>query len=407
MWKGRAMSKKEMNRRKFITECSLKLAGAGLLLKQTAAKTAFGEEKKPKPKKKQEPDMEYRTLGKTGLKVSAVSFGTMRVREPAVLFKALDLGINFFDTAQDYPNEDIIGKVAKEYGREKVLIATKIYPFETINKASEKYIVHESKVLDLMMEDSLKRLQSDYIDVLYVHSVVDRNCLLNEELLAFLEKVKKEGTVRFVGASLHNLSVLPDVADHFIKSKIFDVLLTVFNSASPPEHSEILKKARKAHVGIVAMKTQTGGYEDGFDRSVSPHQASLKWVLNHDFVDCAIPGMVNREQVVENAGVVGKKVGWSDRKTLHSYHNAIKHQYCLMCGKCSSTCGTAINIPTINRALMYCEGYQDFALGQKTYRGLSTRENGLSCMSCSFSTCHCVNSIKIAERMKLAHALFA
>jgi aryl-alcohol dehydrogenase-like predicted oxidoreductase len=401
------MSKKAINRREFVRECGLKLAGAGLLLKHTAAKTAFGEEKKPQPKKKQEPNMEYRTLGKTGLKVSAVSFGTMRVREPAVLFKALDLGINFFDTAQDYPNEDIIGKVAKEYGRKKVFIATKIYPFETINKASEKYIVHESRVLNLMMEDSLKRLQSDYIDVLYVHSVVDRNCLLNEDLLAFLEKVKKEGRVRFVGASLHNLTVLAEVADHFIQPNIFDVLLTVFNSASPPEHSEILKRARKAHVGIVAMKTQTGGYEDGFDRSVSPHQASLKWVLNHDFVDCAIPGMVNREQVEENAGVVGKKMGWSDRKTLHAYHNAIKHQYCIMCGQCASTCSTTTNITTVNRALMYYEGYRDFELGQKTYLELSTRENGLPCMSCSFPTCHCVNSITIAERMKLAHSLFA
>jgi len=401
------MSTREINRREFITECSLKLAGASLLLKQTAARTAFGEEKKPKPKKKKEPNMEYRTLGKTGLKVSAVSFGTMRVREPAVLFKALDLGINFFDTAQDYPNEDIIGKVAKEYGRKKVLIATKIYPFQTANKASGKYILHESKVLDLMMEDSLKRLQSDYIDVLYLHSAVDKNCLLNEDLLAFMEKLKKEGKVRFVGASLHNLSVLADVADHFLKPNIFDVLLTVFNSACPPEHSEILKRARKANVGIVAMKTQTGGYEDGFDTSVSPHQASLKWVLNHDFVDCAIPGMVNIEQVVENVGVVGKKVGWSDRKTLHAYHNSIKYQYCLMCGKCSSTCSNTINITTINRALMYCEGYRDFELGRQTYLELSTRENGLSCISCSFPTCQCVNSIKIAERMKLAHSLFA
>ncbi|MCK5255606.1 MAG: aldo/keto reductase [Deltaproteobacteria bacterium] len=401
------MSKKMINRREFITQSSLKLAGAGLLLKQTAAKTAFGEEKKPKPRKKKAPHMEYRTLGKTGLKVSAVSFGTMRVREPAVLFKALDLGINFFDTAQDYPNEDIIGKVAKEYGRKKVLIATKIYPFQTANKTSGKYILHESKVLDLMMEESLKRLQSDYIDVLYLHSAVDKNCLLNEDLLAFLEKLKKEGKVRFVGASLHNLSVLAEVADHFLKPNIFDVLLTVFNSASPPEHTEILKKARKSNVGIVAMKTQTGGYEDGFDTSLSPHQASLKWVLDHDFVDCAIPGMVNIEQVVENVGVVGKKMGWSDRKTLHAYHNAIKHKYCIMCGKCLKTCGNRINITTINRALMYCEGHRDFEKGRRTYLKLSKRESGLSCMNCTSPTCKCANSITIAERMKLAHSLFA
>jgi len=93
---------------------------------------------------------------------------------------------------------------------------------------------------------------------------------------------------------------------------------------------------------------------------------------------------------------VGKKMGWSDRKTLHAYHNSIKYQYCIMCGKCSSTCSTNINITTINRALMYCEGYRDFELGRQTYLELSTRENGLSCMSCSSPTCQCVNNIKIA-----------
>lgn len=129
-------------------------------------------------------------------------------------------------------------------------------------------------------------------------------------------------------------------------------------------------------------------------------------MLDHDFVDCAISGMVNIEQVVENVGVVGKKMGWSDRKTLHAYYNSIKDQYCTMCGKCFSTCGNDIDINTINRALMYCEDYKDLEQGRRTYRELSTRENGLSCMSCSSPTCKCVNSIKIAERMKLAHSLF-
>ena len=96
------MSKREINRREFITNCSIKVSAASLLLSKYDARTAFGEENIPKPEKKKEPNMEYRTLGRTGLKVSVVSCGMANLRERAVLFRAFDLGINYFDTAHEY-----------------------------------------------------------------------------------------------------------------------------------------------------------------------------------------------------------------------------------------------------------------------------------------------------------------
>jgi hypothetical protein len=406
------MTKKGVNRREFITECSLKLAGASVLLNQSGAKPAFGKEKKPKPEKNKEPTMEYRSLGKTGLKVSAVSFGTTHLRDPAVLLSAIDLGINFFDTAPSYAggnSERMLGQVAKDYGREKIFISTKIRAFEPENKPSKKFRVLEHKALDLRMEGSLKQLQTDYVDVLFV-GVMHMDWIVNEALLSYLEKLKREGKARFVGISHHEAGIYADVAEHVSKPNIYDVLLTWLDFQSPPEEIEALRKARKKGVGIIAMKTQAGGYEVAKGSplsSLSPHQAALKWVLNQDFVDCAVPGMRNIEQIVENVGVVGKKMGWNDRKTLYAYHNAIKHKYCIMCGKCLKTCGNRINIPTINRALMYCEGHRDFAKGRRTYLKLSKRKSGLSCMNCTSPTCKCANSITIAERMKHAHALFA
>ena len=183
-----------------------------------------------------------------------------------------------------------------------------------------------------------------------------------------------------------------------------------FIALVPPEEIEALRRARKKGVGIVAMKCMSGGYEGAPDSplsSLSPHQAALKWVLNHDFVDCAVPGMRNIEQIEENVGVVGKKMGWNDRKTLHAYQNSIKYQYCIMCGQCLSTCGNRIKITAINRALMYSEGHKDFEKGRRTYLKLSKRKSGLSCVNCTSPTCKCANSIRIAERMKLAHSLFA
>ncbi len=117
--------------------------------------------------------------------------------------------------------------------------------------------------------------------------------------------------------------------------------------------------------------------------------------------------MVNNEQVVENVGVVGKKIGWFDRKSLHAYYDAVKDRYCTMCGSCASTCSSNVDINTVHRALMYCEGYEDFELGRETYRGLAGNRNGLSCVSCSLQSCRCANGINIAKRMNLAHTLFA
>ncbi len=351
------MDTKEIDRREFMTEFGIKLAGAGLLLNQFAGKPAFGAKEPPSTAKK-EPTMEYRTLGKTGLKVSAVSLGLIRLKEPAVVFKALDLGVNYFDTANNYLNgnsEKMLGEVLKEYGRKKVFIATKILPSDFNEDLSEagKYRIRKRKTMDEMTDTSLKRLQTDYVDVLLVHGITHESWMSHEEILAFATNAKKSGKARFVGVSLHDPRCYVDVADQVSKSPIYDVLVAWLNFQSPPEWGEALKKTRKADKGIIAMKTQTGGYESGATATLSPHQAALKWVLDKDFVDCAITGMMNIEHVVENVGVVGKKMGWNDRKVLHAYYDSIKHYYCIMCGKCSSTCTNRVEINTINRALMY------------------------------------------------------
>ena len=404
------MTVKTMNRREFLTECSFKVAGAGLVINHLAAKPVLGAEKGSAPRHPKGVEMEYRTLGKTGLSVATVSFGVMRLKEPAVLFKALDLGINFFDTAHAYQNgnnERMLGKVAKVYGRDKMFITTKAHPFFLRKEVPEKLREFAKKTMDEKFEESLRRLQTDYVDVFFVHNILDKSWPLNQEILAFLEKIKKQGKARFVGMSIHDEKAYVDAIDQTIKSPLYDVVLASLNFKSPKKHGEILQKARKANLGVIAMKTQAGGYQKASTDSVSPHQAALKWVLDKNFVDCAIPGMVNMEQLEENTGTVGKKITWSDRKILHSYYESIKDRYCLSCDSCAGTCSAQVAIPTVNRALMYCEGYGDFELGRQAYHEINDRMNGASCEECTLPTCICVNGIKIPERMNHAHKLFA
>lgn len=404
------MAAQSLTRREFIAAVGLQAAGAGLMLNHPAAPPARAGEQLPQEKAKGSPPMEYRPLGKTGLMVSTVSFGVMRLQEPAVLFKALDLGINYFDTAHVYQNgnnEILLGKVAKDYGRTRIFIASKAQPFKLWKEVPEKLRDMAKKTLDQSLEESLKRLQTDYLDVFFIHSVDDKSWPLNQEILAFIEKIKKQGKARFAGISIHEPGCYVEAIEQVLKSPLYDVILASLNFKSPPEHGEILKKARRANLGIVAMKTQAGGYQDASTPSLTPHQAALKWVLEKDYVDCAIPGMVNMEQLTENAAAVGKKLSWGDRKSLSGYYLAIRDRYCTMCGSCSGTCSKGVRIHTINRALMYCEGYGDHALGRATYGELDSRANASACVHCSSQSCFCVNGIRIARRMQHAHHLLA
>jgi aryl-alcohol dehydrogenase-like predicted oxidoreductase len=137
--------------------------------------------------------LEYRTLGKTGLKVTVVGMGVMNCSDPAVVLRAFDLGINFYDTADCYMwgrNEEMVGKVFQGK-RDKVLIQTKVHP-------------NEEKKMRASVERSLRRLKTNYIDVLVWHGHSHPEEVSDPNLYEFMMKMKKEGKVRFTGFSSHS-----------------------------------------------------------------------------------------------------------------------------------------------------------------------------------------------------------
>ena len=123
---------------------------------------------------------EYRTLGKTGIKVTTVGYGAMRTTDGAVVEQALDLGINFVDTAYVYQggnSERMVGNVLKKR-RKEVILCTKIKP------DSEKDMIR-------MFEESLKRLQTDYVDILYAHSLKKTDELHDETIMNLFQQFKR------------------------------------------------------------------------------------------------------------------------------------------------------------------------------------------------------------------------
>ncbi|MBP1745827.1 MAG: putative oxidoreductase of aldo/keto reductase family [Deltaproteobacteria bacterium] len=340
----------------------------------------------------------YRTLGRTGLKVTIVSFGAMLTPEHEVMEAAFDMGINYVDTARRYMggrNEEIVGRALKGR-RNKVYLATK-----TIASSSSK------KDMFSDVETSLSKLKTDYIDVIQLHNLTSKDRAFDPETREALLELRKQGKVRFFGVTSHTnqAEILNALADD--PAKFFDVALVGFNFQSDSEIKQAIARAAKSGIGIVAMKTQAGGYKTDALGPISPHQAALKWVLQDTNVACAIPGMQNMSMFQEDIAVMNMKMTQADVRILDRYSEAINPYYCRLCAKCEAGCPNHVAISTINRSLMYLEGYSAHELAKVTYRGIPLDKTASQCVNCDECVARCVNGLNIAAKMRQARILLA
>lgn len=341
----------------------------------------------------------YRTLGRTGLKPTVVSFGAMLTPDHEVIRAGFDMGINYVDTARRYLNgrsEGIVGRALKGY-RDKVYVATKIAPASI----TRKDIFND-------VETSLSRLQVDYIDVIQLHGLDSKDRAFVPEIREALVDLRKQGKVRFFGVTTHTnqAQVINGIAED--PDKFFDTILVAYNFKSPPELKAAIARAAKAGIGVIAMKTQTGGYKTDALGPVSPHQAALKWALQDTNVTNAIPGMRDMSMLQEDIAVMGMmKLTSTDKQILNRYAEAIEPYYCRLCGQCEPTCPENVAVSTINRSLMYAEGYGDMELARATYREIEGRQTASACIDCAGCAANCVNGIDIRAKMQRAGALLA
>jgi hypothetical protein len=338
----------------------------------------------------------YRTLGRTGLKITIVSFGAMLTPEAEVMKIAFEHGVNYVDTARRYMggrNEEIVGQALKGK-RDKVYVATKTQP----GSKSKEAIFRD-------VEMSLRALNTDYIDVIQLHNLSSKDRVFIPETREALARLKEQGKVRFFGVTTHTnqeevLHALVDDRDRF-----FDTALVAYNFKSSNEVRAAIARAAGAKIGIIAMKTQAGGYTTDALGPISPHQAALKWVLQNMHVTTAIPGMRNMAELREDIAVMGMQFGYLDRLILNRYGTAIRHQYCHLCAECEPSCPRNVAISTINRCLMYAEGYKSAELAQSTYDEIPSAFSASACLDCSICVARCANGLNIPMKMAKARKL--
>ena len=322
----------------------------------------------------------------------------MLTPEPEVIRVAFEHGINYVDTARRYMNgrnEEIVARALKGM-HDKVYVATKIIS----SSRSKEDIVRD-------VETSLKALERDHIDVIQLHNVTDRGRLFEPEMREALVKLKQQGKVRFFGVTTHTneTEVVNAIVDD--KDKFFDTILVKYNFKSGDDLKKAIARAAQAGIGVIAMKTQAGGYTTDALGPISPHQAALKWALQDKSITAAIPGMRDMGHLRDDIAVMGMRLTLADSLILRTYGAAVASQYCHMCGKCEDTCPRGVAISVINRSLMYAEAYRSAELARDTYGEIPLSASASACIDCGHCTARCVNGLDIAAKMTRAKQLLA
>jgi hypothetical protein len=339
------------------------------------------------------PSLEYRTLGKTGLKVTTVSMGVMNCSDPAVLLRAFDLGINFYDTADCYMggrNEEMVGK-AFQGKRDKVYLQTKVH-------------AHDEKRMRASVERSLRRLRTDYIDVLVWHGHNSTDEVSDREQFEFMEKMKKEGKIRFSGFSSH--SRMAPLLQEAAQCGYHDVAMVSYNFTHSKELKEAVAMAAQAGVGIVAMKTQAGGYTKEKMEGLNPHQAALKYILRDPNVAATVPGVTTIEQIEECAAVMGTSLSQRDLRELKAYQAFLENRICTLCGGCTGECSCGVPYGDLLRAVMYYDGYRNDLLAKETVKDSLSQQIWQRCSECSSCTAVCRRGLQIKQQVHFALTLY-
>ena len=198
----------------------------------------------------------YRTLGRTGFRVSDISLGASFLREPNLVRYAFDKGMNYIDTAESYANgaaERAIRGALRYVDREKVFIATKA----DIRPRDDK-----DSVLTRVRR-SLAQLNTEYLDAYMMGGVSTAKLLNHPGYHAAMDQLKAEGRVRFTGVAYHGPEAtdqtgMADVLCAAVEDGRFDVLLLVYNFLNHSEGDRIIAAAKAKNVGTTAMKTAPG-----------------------------------------------------------------------------------------------------------------------------------------------------
>jgi uncharacterized protein len=373
------------SRRNFI-KTGLVLPAAGLIASR-GMKASAGENA----------DVPLRTLGRTGLKVSGVGFGIGFTPDPEVLKRAMDLGVNYYDTSRIYgKSEEVFGNFLKGK-RDRMVISTKT------GSNSRQEILED-------MDTSLRLLGADYVDVYHLHAR-DTPERVSAEALDAVKTVKKQGKARFIGLSTHDPRAMAD----FILEAGFDVVQTTYGYAiNAPLRNAALDKLHAAGVGIIAMKVVlalTGLDLKDFNQEPKVSSegcvSAIKWALMDPRIGTTVPHHDTINQLEMNVRAMTEPYTEKDERLLFVRNEDIRPFYCRMCFECDGKCPMGVPVADELRFLAYNDFGRDIHQARRSFMELPRDIRNIRCSDCSTCVIACPNGVHVQERLIRAQNLLA
>lgn len=370
--------------------------------------------------------MQYRDYGNTGIKLSALGFGAMRLPEVnlngkvevdeeksiQMIRRAFELGVNYIDSAYFYHDgysEVLVGKAIKGL-RDRIYLSTK----------SPGHLVKKPGDYRRILEEQLTRLQVDYLDFYYFHGIgyqTFRETDARSGWMKEAEQAKAEGLIKHITFSFH---APPEELIQLVNLGIFSGVLCQYNFLDR-SNEEAIAYALSKGLGVAIMGPVGGGRIAGLPEKIrqelnlpveSNVELALRFVLANPNVTCALSGMGSLQMVEENARYAGNAEPLKPEEveainTLMQKYRKLADLYCTGCKYCLP-CPKGIDIPSIFSFYNYYNvyGLKDYA--RDNYAGFGKfpwlpEITADACTECGACEKKCPQKIKIREQLKEAH----
>jgi len=327
--------------------------------------------------------MEYRILGKTGLKVSRIGFGGIpiqRVDQEAtkkLMQRLVDEGINYIDTAKGYTvSESYIG-YALEGIRDRFILATKSM----------------SRTKEAMAKDilsSLEAMKTDYIDLYQVHNPNMEQLdtvISNGGALEALLEAKEKGIIGHIGLTAHSIEVFKRALEYdWVETIMFPYNLV------EQQGTELIKKCTEKNIGFIDMKPLAGG-------AIEDATLALRYICHNPNVTVVIPGMADEKEIDENvkACLDGSPLTEDELKKIENIRKQLGSQFCRRCNYCAP-CTVGIAIPNVFLFAGYLERYNLENWARERYASLEVKAS--KCIECGICETRCPYELPIREMLK-------
>ena len=327
--------------------------------------------------------MEYRTLGKTGLKISRMGFGGIPIQKideegtRKLLHEMMEKGVNYIDSARGYTvSEQYIG-YGLEGIRDKFVLATK-----SMSRTKEAMAAD--------IETSLGNFRTDYIDLYQVHnpSMEQLDQVMGEGgALEALMEAKAAGKVGHIGLTAHSTEVF----ERALELDWVETIMFPYNIVEQ-QGAELIHKCAEKNIGFIVMKPLAGG-------AIEDASLALRYVCSNPDVTVVIPGMAEIHELEQNLAACSntEPLTQEELKEMDKVREQLGTDFCRRCNYCAP-CTVGINIPSVFLFAGYLQRYDLADWAKDRYSTLKVKAS--ACIGCGKCEPRCPYHLPIREKLK-------